>query len=324
LDNPFEFLQPLVALEEKIEELERLQEETGVEMSKEVESLTAKLASETRRIFDDLSAWQRVRLARHPQRPQTSDYIDHMLEDFVPLAGDRAFADDGAILCGFGCLGKRRVLLVGQQKGKDVHERRRCNFGSPHPEGYRKAMLKMRLAEKFGLPIVTLINTPGAYPGIGAEERGQSIALAENIRDMSALRTPVVSVVIGEGGSGGALAIGVCDRLLMFENSYYSVISPEGCAAILWKDGAMAETAAEALNLTAQALHGLGITDRVIEEPPGGAHRRPAAAAERLARALDEELARLEALGVEEMLAERYAKYRRIGSFVEGARAAEG
>ncbi len=317
MSNPFDFMDHLLELESKIEELQNLSGQTGLDMSEEVRSLRDKLQSETRRTFDGLNAWQRVQLSRHPLRPQTSDYIDHMVEDFVPLAGDRAFAEDYAIICGLGRIEDIPCMIIGQQKGKDVHERRRCNFGSPHPEGYRKAMLKMRVAEKFHLPIVTLINTPGAYPGIGAEERGQSIAIAENIRDMAALRTPVVSVVIGEGGSGGALGIGVGDRILILENSYYSVISPEGCAAILWKDGSKAPDAAERLRLTAQALHELGIADEVVQEPAGGAHRQGELMSRQLGAVVARHLRELLAMSEAELRDARYAKYRAIGQWQE-------
>lgn len=318
MGKPFDFLDPLLELEHKIRELEQMSNDTGLAMESEIESLRAKLQERTRNTFDNLNAWQRVQLSRHPARPQTSDYIDHMVTDFVPLAGDRAFADDEALICGLGTIDEQKVMIIGQQKGKDVHERRRCNFGSPHPEGYRKAMHKMRLAERFGLPIITLINTPGAFPGIGAEERGQSIAIAENIRDMARLRVPVICVIIGEGGSGGALGIGVGDRIITLENSYYSVISPEGCAAILWKDGAQAPKAAEALKLTAQALKELGIVDSIVEEPPGGAHRAPEAMAAALRQELLQHLRQLSGLSVDDMLEQRYAKFRSIGSWQEG------
>lgn len=321
MSKPFDFLDPLVDIENKILELERLSEETGLDMGKEIESLREKLGSMTRTTFDGLKAWQRVQLSRHPARPQTSDYIDHMVTDFVPLAGDRAFADDEAILCGLGTIDGRQVMIVGQQKGKDVHELRRCNFGMPHPEGYRKAMHKMRLAERFGLPIICLINTPGAFPGIGAEERGQSIAIAENVRDMSRLSVPVVCVVIGEGGSGGALGIGVGDRILTLENSYYSVITPEGCAAILFKDGGKADIAAEAMRVTARELLKLGIVDEVVEEPPGGAHRASEATAAALKQVVIRHLDELCALDHDALLEQRYQKYRKIGAFTGDAAA---
>jgi acetyl-CoA carboxylase carboxyl transferase subunit alpha len=290
-------------------------------MGPEIVSLREKLTRESRRTFAQLTPWQRVQLSRHPLRPQTSDYIDHMLEEFVPLSGDRMFGDDEAILCGIGRLGAHPVMVVGQQKGKDVHERRRCNFGMPHPEGYRKAMQKMRVAEKFSLPVVCLINTPGAFPGVEAEERGQSIAIAENIRDMALLRTPILIVVIGEGGSGGALGIGVGDRMLMLENSYFSVISPEGCAAILWKDGAKKDIAAEKLGLTGEALKKFGIVDALIEEPAGGAHRQPVEMAHTLRDVLAAHIGELKALPIDELLERRYRKYRAIGSVIDGAKA---
>ena len=319
MSAPFDFLDPLVKLEDKIAELEQLSQATGVTGLSEAESLREKLAVESRKLFSTLTPWQRVQLSRHPLRPQSSDYIDHMLEDYVPLAGDRRFADDEAILTGIGRLGDQPVMLVGQQKGKDVHERRRCNFGMPHPEGYRKAMSKMRLAEKFKIPVICLINTPGAFPGVEAEERGQSIAIAENIRDMALLRTPVICVVIGEGGSGGALGIGVGDRILMFENSYFSVISPEGCAAILWKDGAKKDLAAERLKLTGPELKKFGIVDEIIEEPAGGAHRQPVATAHGLKEVLLRHLRELQSLTVDELLERRYQKYRVIGEVRESA-----
>jgi acetyl-CoA carboxylase carboxyl transferase subunit alpha len=319
VSNPFDFLAPLVDLEAKIAELERLSENSKLDVSRETISLRDKLGQETRRMFAALTPWQRVQLSRHPQRPQTSDYIDHMVEDFVPLAGDRAFGDDEAIVCGLGSVAGHRCLIVGQQKGKDVHERRRCNFGMPHPEGYRKAMSKMRLAEKFGLAVICLVNTPGAFPGVEAEERGQSIAIAENIRDMAMLRAPIVVAVIGEGGSGGALGIGIGDRFLMLENSYFSVISPEGCAAILWKDGNKKDIAAERLSLTAGPLKRFGIVDEIIEEPSGGAHRQPVATAHLMRDTIARHIAELKAMTTEQLLDARYAKHRAIGSVIEEA-----
>lgn len=318
MSNPFDFLAPLVSLDEKIHELEQLSLSSGVAVAPEVESLRGKLAEESRKLFAVLTPWQRVQLSRHPLRPQSSDYVDHMLDDFVPLAGDRRFADDEAIITGIGKLGDIAVMIVGQQKGKDVHERRRCNFGMPHPEGYRKAMAKMRIAEKFGLPIICLVNTPGAFPGVEAEERGQSIAIAENIRDMSLIRVPIIVVVIGEGGSGGALGIGVGDRILMLQNSYFSVISPEGCAAILWKDGAKKDLAAERLKLTGPELMKFGIVDEIVEEPAGGAHRQPLATTEALKAVLLKHLSQLQALTTDELLEKRYQKYRAIGEVREG------
>jgi acetyl-CoA carboxylase carboxyl transferase subunit alpha len=319
VSNPFDFLSPLIELEAKISELERLSESSGMDVAREIGSLKGKLAGETRRMFAELTPWQRVQLSRHPQRPQSSDYIDHMVEDFVPLAGDRAFGDDQAIICGMGMVGAHKCMIIGQQKGKDVHERRRCNFGMPHPEGYRKAMSKMRLAERFGLGVVCLINTPGAFPGVDAEERGQSIAIAENIRDMALLRTPVVIAVIGEGGSGGALGIGVGDRMLMLENSYFSVISPEGCAAILWKDGNKKDLAAQRLSLTAEPLKRFGIVDEIVEEPAGGAHRQPVATAHLLRDAVSRHIGELRKLSLDQLIEQRYRKHRAIGEVVENA-----
>jgi len=317
MSNPFDFLDPLVELEAKIADLEQLGRENGLDMAKETASLREKLERESRKTFAALTPWQRVQLSRHPLRPQASDYIDHMVEDFVPLAGDRMFGDDQAIIAGLGRIGGIACVVIGQQKGKDVHERRKCNFGMPHPEGYRKAMHKMRLAERFGLPVVTLVNTPGAFPGVEAEERGQSIAIAENIRDMAALRTPIVVVVIGEGGSGGALGIGVGDRMLILENSYFSVISPEGCAAILWKDGAKRDLAAEKLGLTGEALKSHGIVDEIVPEPAGGAHRQPVAMAHALRDVLARHLRELAALPAEALLDGRYRKHRRVGMVIE-------
>jgi acetyl-CoA carboxylase carboxyl transferase subunit alpha len=317
VSSPFDFLSPLVELEDQIKELEQTGQTTGVNTTAEVHSLREKYEVESQRILSALTPWQRVQLSRHPQRPQASDYIDHMIDEFVPLAGDRAFGDDEAVICGLGRLGGRPVLVVGQQKGKDVHELRRCNFGMPHPEGYRKAMAKMRLAEKFSIPVLCLINTPGAFPGIEAEERGQSIAIAENIRDLALLRTPVIVTVIGEGGSGGALGIGIGDRMLMLQNSYFSVISPEGCAAILWKDGARKQLAAERLGLTGESLKKFGIVDEIVPEPAGGAHRQPVAMAQALRAVVLRHLDELAAMTVGEMLDKRYAKYRAIGSVVE-------
>jgi acetyl-CoA carboxylase carboxyl transferase subunit alpha len=319
MSAPFDFLDPLARLQDKIDELRQMSEQTGVDTAREVASLDEKLAAESAKLFAKLTPWQRVQLSRHPLRPQTSDYIDGCCDDWVPLAGDRLYGDDEAIQCGLATIGGIRCMFIGQQKGKDVHERRRCNFGMPHPEGYRKAMLKMRLAERFALPVVCLVNTPGAFPGVEAEERGQSIAIAENIRDMAALRTPIVVVVIGEGGSGGALGIGVGDRILMLQNSYFSVISPEGCAAILWKDGNKRDLAAERLGLTGEVLQKHGIVDEIVAEPPGGAHRRPKAMCEILKGALVRHLSELGRLPMGELMDRRYQKLRAIGQVIEAA-----
>jgi acetyl-CoA carboxylase carboxyl transferase subunit alpha len=270
---------------------------------------------------DELNAFGRVQLARHPQRPYMLDYVERIFTDFFELHGDRSFRDDEAIVGGWARLGGRTVMLIGQQKGRDMKENLRRNFGMPHPEGYRKAARLMSLAEKFGHPVITLIDTPGAYPGLGAEERGQAEAIARNLRLMAGLRVPVVSAVIGEGGSGGALALGVADRILMFENAVYSVISPEGCAAILWKTDAAKDKAAEALKMTAPDLAELGVIDEVVAEPPGGAHEDWDATAVQLGRALERNLAELLELSVEELRGRRWERYEQVGTWrLEGAR----
>jgi len=308
---PFE--RPIVELELKIGELKSLSESTGMNLNGELKPLQEKLDRMTREIYDGLKPYDVVQIARHPLRPQTSDYIGGMLDEYVELHGDRVFGDDRAITTGFARVGETRFLLVGHRKGKETRENIACNWGCAHPEGYRKALQKMRLAEKFGLPIVSLINTPGAYPGVGAEERGQAWAIAENIMIMSRLRTPIVCVVIGEGGSGGALGIGVGDKVLMLEYAYYSVISPEGCAAILWKDGERAADAAEALRLTSKDLVKFGIVDEVVPEPLGGAHRNPdemvATLKDAILRALDE----LSGLAPDALIERRYDRLRRLG-----------
>lgn len=270
-------------------------------------------------LYASLSPWDTVRVARHPRRPQTRDYIDMIFKDFAELHGDRRFGDDPAMVVGFARIGSTKVLLVGHQKGRSTAEKIACHFGCAHPEGYRKAMAKMRLAEKFNLPIVTLVDTPGAYPGLGAEARGQAEAIAVNLRDMSRLRTPIVSVVIGEGGSGGALGIAVADRVAMLQNSWYSVISPEGCAAILWKTAneQTNNAAANALKLTAKDNLGLGIIDAVIPEGPGGAHRDPPRTAHSLERWITEQLYELKHVTPSTLPASRYERFRRLGSFTE-------
>src|SRR5438128_1523191 len=265
--------------------------------------------------MDQLSAYQKVQLARHPQRPYFLDYIQHLCPDFVEMHGDRRFADDPAIVAGFGSLRRRPVCMLGHQKGKDSKQRQYRNFGMPKPEGYRKALRVMKIAEKFNRPIFTFIDTPGAYPGIDAEERGQAEAIAYNLREMARLRVPVVVTVTGEGGSGGALAIGVGDQIIMLENSIYSVISPEGCASILWRDASYAETAAKALRLTAQDLFEFGLIDRIVAEPAGGAHAEPQAMSAALDEALHEALAVVRDFSVEESLRLRYDKFRKMGDF---------
>ncbi|MBX3375700.1 MAG: acetyl-CoA carboxylase carboxyltransferase subunit alpha [Phycisphaeraceae bacterium] len=284
-----------------------------------IESLKAKLSETTRKLYDNLSPWDTVRVARHPQRPQTRDYIQFMCKDFCELHGDRRFGDDPAIVTGFARIDSFKVLVVGHHKGRTTQEKIACHFGCAHPEGYRKALAKMQMAEKFGVPIVTLVDTPGAYPGLGAEQRGQAEAIAVNLREMSRLKTPIISVVIGEGGSGGALGIAVADRVAMMQNAWYSVISPEGCAAILWKT-ANEQTntaAARALKLTARDNLGLGIVDDVVQEPVGGAHRNPAAAADLLKAWIVSQLGTLKGVSGDDLIARRYERFRKLGAFQE-------
>jgi acetyl-CoA carboxylase carboxyl transferase subunit alpha len=281
--------------------------------------LRRELTDLRKKIYSELSSWETVRVARHPSRPMTTDYINLAFDEFVELHGDRFFGDDRAMRAGFAKLGRFKVMLIGHQKGKTLEERQECYFGCAHPEGYRKAMKKMELAAKYNLPVICLIDTPGAYPGIGAEERGQAQVIAENMFEMSRLKTPIICVVIGEGGSGGALGIGVGDRVAILEYSYYSVISPEGCAGILWKSAAYAEEAAQALKLTSRHLHELGAVDDVIEEPLGGAHRDHHQMAARLKLYLIKVLEQLTEQPLEELVAARYEKFRRLGVYLEGA-----
>lgn len=311
------FEAPVLEIEAQLAELEELGKSTQLDISSEVEAMRAKLAQAIEKTYANLSAWDQVRVARHPDRPVVSDYIAKLFDDFFELHGDKTFGDDPAMVTGFASLQGRRFLLVGHRKGTTTKERLECNFGCAHPEGYRKAMRKMKLAEKLGLPIVTMINTPGAYPGIGAEERGQAAAIAENILQMFSLRTPIITVVIGEGGSGGALGIGIADRVLMMQYAYYSVISPEGCAAILWKDAERTPEAAEALGLTASTLSELKIIDDVIPEPAGGAHRDREQALKNMGRALMDHLDELAAIPIDELVAQRRQKFRRIAA-IEG------
>ncbi len=310
-----DFEQPLVELEDKITELKQLAVVQNVSVDDEVGRLSEKADRLRSEIFAKLTAWQQVQLARHPLRPYTLDYVSALNAEFVELHGDRAFADDAAIVGGFMTLNDRRVMMIGHQKGRDTRENIRRNFGMPQPEGYRKANRLMRLAEKFDLPIVTLVDTPGAYPGLGAEERGQALAIAENLKLMAGLKVPVVSVVIGEGGSGGALALGVADRIIMLQHAIYSVISPEGCAAILWKDQTKVKEAADALKLTAKHLLSFGVIDRVIPEPPGGAHRDPAAMAETLGHVLYEEVNYLSHVSPTVLRERRLKKFLNMGYF---------
>ena len=311
------FERPIQELEAKLAELEALALRTHLDISSEIEALRKQHRSALEHTYQGLTAWETVNVARHNERPVAVDYIAHMLDDLVELSGDKFFGDDKAIVTGLATMGGRRFMLIAHRKGKTTKERLACNFGCAHPEGYRKALRKMKLAEKLGLPIVTLINTPGAYPGIGAEERGQAAAIAENILAMMSIEVPIVSVVIGEGGSGGALGIGVADRVLMMEYAYYSVISPEGCAAILWKDGERSPEAAETLRLTSKDLLEHGLIDGVIPEPLGGAHRAPTVAMDEVKRTILRELEGLENLTGAELVRGRRKKFRRLG-WIEG------
>jgi acetyl-CoA carboxylase carboxyl transferase subunit alpha len=312
-----EFEQPIAELEAKIEELRYVQDDSAVDISDEIERLKQKNQSMTKEIYGKLNAWQISQVARHPQRPYTLDYIQGLFTDFEELHGDRAFSDDPAIVGGMGRFEGIPVMVIGHQKGRDVKERQYRNFGMPRPEGYRKALRLYRLAEKFGLPIITLIDTPGAYPGIGAEERGQSEAIARNLYVMAELKTPIIGVIIGEGGSGGALALGVVDHLMMLQYATYSVISPEGCASILWKSADKASEAAETLAITANRLKTLGLIDRIVAEPMGGAHRAPEEMMQTLRRALKDELERLQAKSTTNLLEARFERLMSYGKFKE-------
>ena len=312
-----DFEQPIAELEAKIEELRYVGDDSEININEEVARLKAKSESLTKSIFAKLSSWQIARVARHESRPYTLDYLQLIAPDFQELHGDRMYADDPAIIGGIGRLDGRAVMFIGHQKGRDTKERVRRNYGMPKPEGYRKAQRLMRMAEKFSMPVVTLIDTPGAYPGVGAEERGQSEAIAYSLFLMAGLRTPIISVVIGEGGSGGALAIGVGDRLLMLQYSIYSVISPEGCASILWKSAEKAEDAAEAMRITARQLNEFGLVDEVLEEPLGGAHRNPKEAAEIIRNALLKNLDELDQLSTDDLLEERQRRLSSFGRYKE-------
>jgi len=312
-----EFEKPLAELERQIDELKRVGDERDIDVTGEITTLEAKLDAKRGEIYQGLTPIQRVLVARHPRRPYTLDYLASIFTDFIELHGDRLFRDDPAIVGGWARLAGQSVMVIGHQKGRDTKENIKRNFGMPHPEGYRKALRLMHLATRFKAPIITLIDTPGAFPGLGAEERGQSEALARNILEMSSLETPIISVVVGEGGSGGALALGVADRILMFENSVYSVISPEGCAAILWKDPAQRERAAEALKLTADDLLRLGLVDEIIPEPVGGAHFDPDAAGESLRAVLIRHLTELRKTRPERLVKRRYDKYAAMGAYAE-------
>jgi acetyl-CoA carboxylase carboxyl transferase subunit alpha len=312
-----DFEKPIAELERQIAELRRLAEHRSLDVAREIAPLEEKLAELRADIYRRLTPYQRVQVARHPRRPYTLDYLTTLFTDFVELHGDRLFRDDPAIVAGTARFEGRSLVVIGQQKGRDTKENLKRNFGMPHPEGYRKALRLMKLAERFHLPVVTLIDTPGAYPGLGAEERGQAEAIARNIEEMAVLRTAIVTVIIGEGGSGGALALAVADRVLMLENAVYSVISPEGCAAILWRDAGQRERAAAALKLTAPDLLGLGLVDEIVQEPLGGAHADPDGAAANVRVALRRHLAELDGVPTDRLLALRAEKYLAMGKFEE-------
>ncbi len=313
--NFLDFEQPIADLEAKIQELRSAGHGNSMNLDEDVARLQIKLRAKTEQIFANLSAWQIAQLARHPLRPYTLDYVQHLCDEFHELAGDRAYADDAAIVGGIGRIDGRSVVIIGHQKGRDTKQKIRRNFGMPRPEGYRKALRLMQMAERFKLPIITFIDTPGAYPGVGAEERGQSEAIARNLLEMSRLRVPVICTVIGEGGSGGALAIGVGDRTLILEYGIYSVISPEGCASILWKSADKARDAAEALGLTAKRLIEHQLVDRIVKEPLGGAHRDPSTMAATLKSAILEELNQLALIPAYDLIQQRYERIRKYGAF---------
>ncbi len=313
----WDFEKPISELEKRIEGLKKFSIDKTVDLSSEISDLEKKLKRLRKGIYSKLSPWQKIQISRHPNRPTTRDYIALMMKDFIPLSGDRLYGDDKALVSGFAMLEEQKIVVIGHQKGKDTKENIERNFGCAHPEGYRKAMRVMKLAERFNMPIVCLIDTPGAYPGVGAEERGQAQAIAENIRDMFSLKVPILVVIIGEGGSGGALGIGIGDKVLIMEYAYYSVISPEGCAAILWKDASMREEAAKVLKLTAPDLIKSGIVDEVVFEAEGGAHRGVEYSARNLKEAITRNLAELSSFSLDTLLDRRYQRYRNMGIFNE-------
>lgn len=316
--KPLPFEEPVVRLREKIEELKNITDDAHVDMGDEIKSLEDRLQKLESDVYGNMSAWDRVQVARHPERPTTLDYIDYLFEDFIELHGDRSYGDDAAIVGGVASFDGTPVTVIGHQRGKDTKENIRRNFGMPHPEGYRKALRLMKQAEKFGRPIICFIDTKGAYPGKAAEERGQSEAIARNLVEMAGLRIPVISVVIGEGGSGGALGLGVANHIHMLENSTYSVISPEGAASILWKDAALAQQAAEAMKITAADLKEMGIIDEVIPEVMGGAHRDAAGQANAIGEALRSSMEQLCPMDRDQVIEDRYRKFRDIGVYEEG------
>ncbi len=314
-----DFEKPIVELEKKLAEWREFSTTNDIDVSDEMNSLQKKIKDLMKKTYENLTPWQRVQLARHSKRPYTLDYVDKIFTDFIELHGDRRYSDDAAIIGGFAKLDGRKVMIIGTQKGRNMKENMFRNFGLPQPEGYRKALRLMQLADKAGIPIITFIDTPGAFPGIESEERHIAEAIAVNLREMFALKVPVISLIIGEGGSGGAIGIGVGNRILILENAYYSVITPEGCAAILWKDRKYSEQAADALNLTAGKLKELGIADEVISEPLGGAHKDYALSAENIKKSLKKHLLALSKLSPEKLKSQRYDKFRQMGQFMEGS-----
>ena len=320
LRHVLEFEKPLAKLEQQVYELESMQAEKGLDYGKELRQLRANYTQMLRKTYDNLSAWETVQVARHPQRPLFKDYVELICREFRELHGDRHFGDDPAMNCGLARLGGYKVMLIGHHKGRDTKEKVQCYFGLAHPEGYRKALRCMKLAEKFGLPVITLIDTAGAYPGIGAEERGQAESIARNLMEMSRLRTPIISIVTGEGGSGGALGVGIADRVAMLEHAWYSVISPEGCSGILWKGNENAPEAADALKLTSKHLKSLGVIDAIIPEPLGGAHRDPHTTAHSLEQYIAKTLYALTRCKMDNLLERRYEKFRNLGEYTETAR----
>jgi acetyl-CoA carboxylase carboxyl transferase subunit alpha len=315
--QPLDFEKPILELQRRLQDLKNHSDEHEIDFDTEVESMELKIRETRRKIYDNLTAWQRVQIARHVQRPFALDYVSRCFTDWIELRGDRVFGDDKAMPCGLARIGSHRCVVITNQKGRDTKENVKRNFGCAHPEGYRKALRLMRLAEKFRLPVISLIDTPGAFPGIGSEERHIAEAIAVNLREMMTLRVPIIAAVVGEGGSGGALGIGVADRVLILQNAYYSVISPEACSAILWKDRRHAAEAAEALKLTADDLMRLGVVDEIVPEPEGGAHRDHDTAAANLGGALRRNLQRLTEEPIGQLLKKRYEKFRRLGNFAE-------
>jgi len=323
MEFTLEFERPIVELQKRIESLREIERTTGADLSSAIEQLNRQSARLREQIFSALTPWQQTLLSRHPARPYTLDYVSGLFTDWTELHGDRAGHDDPSIVCGFARLGERAVAIVGHQKGRNTKDNLYRNFGMPRPDGYRKALRVMGLAARFGRPIITFIDTPGAYPGIEAEERGQAEAIARNIMEMSTFKVPIICVVLGEGGSGGALAVGVGNRVLMLENSVYSVISPEGCAAILWRDRAEGPAAAKALRITASDCHRLGVVDEIIREPPGGAHRDIPGTLTEVGAVLERHLDELSALSGDALLADRYDRFRKLGVFLEEQRGRE-